>query len=94
MAVVHTVTYGGLYRITAYAVMTSVTTGGTLEVKISWTDPHQAQVDKILMTLPYTATGEFIRNSRLIYAASGDITHTTTLSGTATYNLYVNAEAA
>jgi hypothetical protein len=95
MATIHSATYSGLYRVTAYAVITSVTAGGTLEVKLSWTDSHQPQVGKVLMTFPYTTAGEFSRESKLIYATSGsNITHTTTLSGTATYNLYVDATAA
>lgn len=97
MALLHTVTYPGLYRVSVYATMTAVTTPGTLTVNLLWTDTYWTQgafSDNPVITLAYTSAGDYARGIRIIYANSANINFASTFTGAGTYDLFLDTRAA
>lgn len=93
---VFTTAHDGMYRISAYAVFTAVVTPGTLTLNAIYTDPVQAQTKAINRDAvsAYTAAGSQVDGEMVFYAQQSTlIRYSTTLTGTATYAIYVRVES-
>lgn len=90
---VYTTTHAGFYRLNAYAVVTAVTIAGALTVTALYTDPQQAQTNAFISAIAYTVAGNYDQGSCVFYATTGSVIQfSTTLTGTATYSVYVRVE--
>ena len=89
-----TTQHDGLYRMTAYAVLRSVTIAGALSIAAKYTDPQQAQTDTFVNAVGFVAAGAFDHGSCVFYATSGTaVKFNTTMTGTATYDIHIRVES-
>lgn len=70
----------GLYRVNAYAVVTTAAAAGTLDVRIGWTDELGATTEDVINDLSLTGTGRAAA-TKVFRHSSGNITYEIPIAG-------------
>jgi len=92
--IVHQVVSAGLFRISAYAVISTAGLTGAVSVTVTWNDGVQAQSKTIILSLALLPLGTFDQATFVLRSAAGQAisvaSSVASLTGSPQYSLYVN----